>query len=362
MTTNVDIINRALQEIGTRTTVTQSELDNETSNEAIQANIAYDNVRKRLLRMAPWTGGLKTGNLVYITSAPGTPENQSNPTNRWERGQPTPPWIYEYQYPVDCLDSCWIVPAFTAGFVDGAIPISPVTTNIMIPSAAGQPVKYAVQTDIFRPVTAATVVGGGSGYAVGDEITLESGDSTEAPMGAPCKLRVAAVSGGVITSVTVISQVLGSNPGEGGSYFDVQTNPVAQGETTGAGTGATFNLTQGSPSPQRVILTNQQQATLVYVQDVTNMNVLDDMFQDTFAKILGSQMVVSLTGDKKLANGLIEKANYAIQQTRNSDAQEGLVINDVTPDWIRIRGIDFGNQFNGPFTGFDWGGFWPMFG
>ena len=39
MTDNVDIVNRALQVIGTRTTVTAAELANQTSNEAIQANL-----------------------------------------------------------------------------------------------------------------------------------------------------------------------------------------------------------------------------------------------------------------------------------------------------------------------------------
>ena len=37
---------------------------------------------------------------------------------------------------------------------------------------AGPPVRFTVQTDTFRPVTAAAVVAGGTGYAVGDIITL----------------------------------------------------------------------------------------------------------------------------------------------------------------------------------------------
>lgn len=79
MTTFTDIANRALQVPGTRTTVTALELANNSTNEAIQINLAYNAVRKRLIRMAPWNCVLKTANLVYITSLPGTPENSARP-------------------------------------------------------------------------------------------------------------------------------------------------------------------------------------------------------------------------------------------------------------------------------------------
>ena len=57
MTDTVDIVNRALQRISTRTTVTASELANEDTNEAIQANLVLTDVRDELLRMAPWNCG-----------------------------------------------------------------------------------------------------------------------------------------------------------------------------------------------------------------------------------------------------------------------------------------------------------------
>src|SRR5271165_2983206 len=111
MTTATDIVNRALQTPGTRTTVTDAELAANSTNEAIQANLKLDEVRRTLLRMAPWNMAMKTVNLVYITSMPGTPENTSAATTLWQPGQPAPPWCYEYQYPVDCLRACWIIPA-----------------------------------------------------------------------------------------------------------------------------------------------------------------------------------------------------------------------------------------------------------
>ena len=44
------------------------------------------------------------------------------------------------------------------------------------------------------------------------------------------------------------------------------------------------------------------------------------------------------------------------------DGNEGLTINDVTPDWIRIRGIYFTENYSGPYGwGYDWGSLWPAF-
>ena len=128
------------------------------------------------------------------------------------------------------------------------------------------------------------------------------------------------------------------------------------------GVGATFNLTQSGTSVQRVVLCNQEFATLVYVQDVIDPNLFDDLFQDAFAKILGATLSIPLAGDKTLAKLSIDMANVAISEARRQDGNEGLTINDVTPDWIRIRGVDFPAEYSGPYLGYDWGGMWPYFG
>ena len=101
-----------------------------------------------------------------------------------------------------------------------------------------------------------------------------------APIGAPAQLQVATVSGSAIATVSVVNQIAGSASPKGGSYFSPQSNPQAQASTDGSGSGATFNLTYGAASLQRVILTDQSQATLVYCRDVTDINVMDDTFQE----------------------------------------------------------------------------------
>ena len=362
MTADVDVVNRALQVIGTRTTVTAAELADNSTNEAIQSNLILQPYRRQLARMAPWNPGLKTANLVYITSSPGTPENTSAATTLWQPGQPSPPWSYEYQYPVDCLRACWIIPATQTGFA-GGVPITTAVTGGAPSFWQGPPVRFKVQNDTFIPVTAAAVAAGGSGYAVGDIITLAIGPNSSPPIGAPAVLIVTGESGGAVTSVSVVNQILGESPVVGGSYFaPPPPNPQAQGSTTGVGTGATFNLTYGTPGPQRVILTNQEFATLVYVQDIPDWNVYDDQFIEAYARVLGSGLVMALSGDKKLANLKIQEANAMIIIARSTDGNEGFTINDITPDWVRIRGMNYVSPYNGPWNGFDWGNTWPAFG
>ena len=361
MTTQTDIVNRALQSFGTRTTVTDAELAANGSNEAIQANLILTQYRDQLLRMAPWDCALNYANLNYISSVPGTPENTSPATTLWQKGQPAPPWGYEYQYPVDCLRSCFIIPANQTGFA-GNIPITTAVTGGAPAFWAGQPIKFKVAIDQFYPVTAAAVVAGGAGYVVGDLITLPLGPVSSPPIGAPVVLQVATLGGGgAIATVNVVNSIIGSATSQGGSYFGIQAGTIAQGTTSGAGVGATFTLTQGPQGDQRTILTNQEFATLAYCRQVTNPNVMDALFQDAWAFVLGGGLALALTGDKALANMCIGLANAKIIEARKVDGNEGLTINDVTPDFIRIRGIAWTESYTGPWSGFDWGNLWATF-
>lgn len=108
----------------------------------------------------------------------------------------------------------------------------------------------------------------------------------------------------------------------------------------------------------KVIWTNQEFAILAYLKDVTDPNVMDDQLQEAWAAFLASRLAISLTGDKGLANMRVKDANDMIQVARTGDGNEGLTINDVTPDFIRTRGVDFAEDFSwSPNMGvFDWGG------
>lgn len=361
MVTKATICNLALQSFGSRTTVTDAELLAASSNEAKQFNLTYENTRDSLLRMAPWDCGLKVANLTYITSIPGTPENSSPTTQLWEPGQPPPGWLYEYQYPVDCLRMCWLNPVNPTGISDG-VPIFPVPTGVTPVFNSGPPVKFKVQTDDFYAVTAAALVAAGTGYAAQDIITLESAPSGDVPWGAPAQIRVLTVDGlGAILTSELVPSVIGETA-VAGSYFTRQTATQTQASTTGNGSGATFNLTFASvQTPQRVVVCNQQYANASYVRQVTNENIFDPMFQDALADVMGANMVMALTGDKSLANMCISMANEKIRQARAADGNEGLTVNDVTPDWIAVRGWLNPAGGQGPFADFNWGAFWPTY-
>ena len=343
--------------------MTNTELTNSSSNEAIQANIAYVSTRNQLLRMAPWNCAAKTANLTYISSVPGTPENTSAATTLWQPGQPPPPYAYEYQYPVDCLLFQWVTPNTATGYA-GGIPITTAVTGGAPSFWQGPPVKFKVQTDLFFGVTAAAVVAGGTGYAIGDLITLAQAPQGTAPLGAPVVLQVLTAPGGIVATVTVVNQILGEASPIGGSYFtNLAGATQAQGSTTGAGLGATFTLTQSSPAtPQRVVLTNQEFAIGNYIGVVSDENLFDDLFQEAFVRILGSVLCNPLNGDRNRAKMAIEEANTMIAQARRQDGNESLTVNDVLPDWLRIRGISFTEDYSGPYnTGFNYGGLWPGF-
>jgi hypothetical protein len=89
--------------------------------------------------------------------------------------------------------------------------------------------------------SAATIAGGGTGYTVGNVLTVVGGT----PAGSSATLTVATVSSGVITSVT---------PTNFGQYTALPTNPVSV--TGGSGSGATLNLTYGVGSNPSFTISN----------------------------------------------------------------------------------------------------------
>src|SRR5216684_1038909 len=228
---------------------------------------------------------------------------------------------------------CYVTPQTAVGFASG-IPITTAVTGGSPSFWQGPPVKYAVAVDQFFGVLSAVVAAGGLGYAVGDFITLAQAPSGTAPVGAPVVLQVLTIGGGgAVSTVSVVNVIRGEVPTIGGSYFTIQANPVAQGSSTGAGTGATFTLTQAATaSDQRVILTNQEFAIGNYIKDATDENTFDDDFIEALSLIVGARLCIALSGDKTLANMKIAEANAMVIEARGTDANEGLKVNDVTPD------------------------------
>lgn len=104
--------------------------------------------------------------------------------------------------------------------------LKPASGAYCTPTGIQDTIDGAADVQLGRHVSAAVVAAGGSGYAVGNTITLTNG----------VILTVATLTVSAVATVTITNAGLvagGSEP----------VNPVAQVSTNGAGTGATFTLT-----------------------------------------------------------------------------------------------------------------------
>lgn len=88
---------------------------------------------------------------------------------------------------------------------------------------------------------------------------------------------------------------------------------------------------------QNVILTNQYQAIGVYTARITNPGLWGAQFIEALAAAIAGRVCMQLTGDKGLTSNMFQYANNVVIQARASDGNEGLTIQDSTPDWISFR-------------------------
>ena len=88
---------------------------------------------------------------------------------------------------------------------------------------------------------------------------------------------------------------------------------------------------------------------------------MDSQFVDAWINILAARLANVLTGDKGLANMLVGQSNQYIVEARKADGNEGLTINDITPDWIRQRGVNFVDWAWSPNQSYDWGALWTPY-
>lgn len=141
MTSIVAICNRALQSIGTRTTIASL---TENSVEARNCNLIYADTRDEVMQMAYWNFAQKTSYLALLKSAPSTPSNPNSTANQWSSAYPSPPWLYEYAYPSDCIQISRIVQQIQNTYVG-----TPFTSggNNIYPFMVGPGAPFKVSTD-----------------------------------------------------------------------------------------------------------------------------------------------------------------------------------------------------------------------
>lgn len=141
MVSEVSICNRALQSIGTRTQIASL---TESSVEARNCNLIYADTRDEVLQMAYWNFAQKTAYLSLLKSAPGTPSNSASTANQWSSAYPAPPWLYEYDYPNDCIQMRTVIQQIQNYYVGTPYTSGGISTY---PYAVGPGSPFKVTTD-----------------------------------------------------------------------------------------------------------------------------------------------------------------------------------------------------------------------
>ncbi len=103
---------------------------------------------------------------------------------------------------------------------------------------------------------------------------------------------------------------------------------------------------------QNVILTNGSQAIVIYTRRVINPTLYSSQFVTALVGRLAQFICIPLSGDKNMAGLAVQAAVQAVQQARESDGNEGFTEQDITPDFIAVRG------FGTPAA--PWGPLWPV--
>lgn len=137
-------------------------------------------------------------------------------------------WCFPYGDATECTHAV-IYNTIEQVWYDTELPDSG-RTAALSPAVYSKPILTGVHENPHQ-ASSATVVAGGTGYTVGDALTVSGGTATIATA-----LTVLTVSGGAITSVGIAGV---------GTYSEPPTNPVSV--TGGTGSGATFDMTYTAP-------------------------------------------------------------------------------------------------------------------
>jgi hypothetical protein len=98
-----------------------------------------------------------------------------------------------------------------------------------------------------------------------------------------------------------------------------------------------------SPQGRTVILTNVQNAKIIYTRLMIYPSVWDALFREAMVAYLASQIALPLAKDKKMGMQLrkenIELAKMKIKEARVVDGNEGFYSSDIKVDWMQTRRV-----------------------
>lgn len=312
MATEISLCNRALQLVGTRSTITAF---NDGSSEATNCDLLFDAVRDQTLAMAHWNFARRSKPLTQKKAAPGVAGATISSSARWSPVFPPVPWAYEYEYPSDCVRARYLIGS-TPG-VSG-VPIFSTPSNYY-PYASSPPSRFAVVNDFYQVINSRTAGTLTLTTAVLNAADQQANDYYNG-------MQIAIDDGAGHSGVATVTDYVNA------------TNTIIFSSITGLDTTSTaYSYAIGNYA--RAIVTNQYQAILTYVGREETVDVWDSTFTQAFVSALAGFLAMPLTGDKKLVGGLFDLANNHVMQAREIDANEGLTIQEHTPDWIAVRGV-----------------------
>lgn len=96
-------------------------------------------------------------------------------------------------------------------------------------------------------------------------------------------------------------------------------------------------------NPIPVILTNMENAQLVYTADLSQYpDMWDPMFLNAEVAMLASFFAQALTGDQQMISNQMAIAKMALDQARAVNGSESIPSVDHNPDWMRARMVSAG--------------------
>ena len=87
----------------------------------------------------------------------------------------------------------------------------------------------------------------------------------------------------------------------------------------------------------RVILTPIAQAKAEYTRDILDENLFDPAFTKAFSLALAADLAVALTGDQTLAQQMLQKYSWTLEEARRSNMAERLDIHQGTSAFVEAR-------------------------
>jgi hypothetical protein len=212
--------------------------------------------------------------------------------------------------------------------------------------------------NISTGVASATVVAGGTGYAIGDVLQIVGGTSSTA-----ARVTVATLSGSAVATVTVSTA---------GSYSVFPSpQPVSVTAITGAGSSATFNIVpQAQTGFATSVIPTDNTAPLgkTRAADVASVNTLSPWYNASEGTLFAEIMLYALpptgafpayadinngTTNERIALSSNQFANHRVT-VRNTagvifDANAGgSIVANVTSKWaVAAKSGDFSSAYNG---------------